>query len=133
MGIITELKIMISEWIGKLNYIIFQKRYKIYENTAALNMKCKNLEKIILLKMLCISVEKTYVYYQNIAKYDVNNIYCILFPKYGLRVIYILWEWSNINIIYKIRSIYVWIIMRRIYQMDFICEMQYIYNKIRTG
>ena len=44
-----------------------------------------NLEKIILLKMLCISVEKTYVYYQNIAKYDVNNIYGILFSKIWIK------------------------------------------------
>ena len=56
--------------------------------------------------MLCISVAKTYVYYQNIAKYAVNNIYGILFLKYGLRDMNLLWEWSDINIIYKIRYMY---------------------------
>ena len=56
-------------------------------------MKCRNLEKMILLKILCISVEKTYVYYQNIVKYDVNNIYMVyFFLKYGLRDMYLLWE-----------------------------------------
>ena len=52
---------------------------------------------------------KIYVYYQNIANYDVNDIYGILFLEYGLRDIYSLWEWSDINIIYQIRYMYIWL------------------------